>query len=239
MNKSTQIFYNVKASSFYLALSVLFITSTAFGQEKSPAQAAPTLAAGASAVPSAAMLTNLTRSTMSLVNEGSKDGNFTGLYAQFSPSVQKNVDQKKLNDALANFKERKIDLSGIATTEPVFFEPPQIDQQGILKLTGMFPTQPRMVRFSLGYRQIDGKWLLELFTVDTPTLKELEAAAKAKQSALAAKQSSASQTNSKVITSKDKKDTLVENQTKKPSLQNPTQSSTLDVSTDPPTTTKW
>jgi len=235
MNNTTQPYSRGKTISFYLALSIIFSTSAALGQDKPSSQSAPTLATGASAIPSASSLTDLTRSTMSLVNEGSKDGNFTGLYAQFSPTVQKNVDQKKLNEALANFRDRKIDLSGISTTEPIFFESPQIDQQGVLKLVGMFPTQPRMVRFSLGYRQIDGKWLLELFTVDTPTLKELEAAAKAKQSTPAPKQNSANQTSSKVSSSKDKTDALAENQTKKPAPQN----STLDVSTDPPTTTKW
>ena len=237
MNNSTQLYSKTKAASYCLALAVMFNASLVVGEEKPATQSVPTLATGASPIPSATALADLTRSTMLLVNEGSKDGNFTGLYAQFSPAVQKNVDQNKLNEALANFRERKIALSALTHTEPVFFEAPQMDQQGILKLVGMFPTQPRMVRFNLGYRQIDGKWLLELFTVDTPTLKELDAAAKVKPQTTTSANHSTNQAVQKPSAKKDS--TLAEHQTPKASSQNTSASAALDLSTDPPTTTKW
>lgn len=237
MANSTWQYSSGKAATCLLTLSVLLSPVYVCAQDK---QTAPTLATGASTLPTAGALTDLTRSTMSLVSDGSQSGNFTGLYAQFSPAVQKNVDQTKLNEALASFRERKIDLSGIATTEPIFYQPPQIDQQGILHLTGVFPTQPRMVRFNLGYRQIDGKWLLELFTVDTPTAKELEAATKAQQTTPAAVQKNAGQTPSKSTGNTAKKDTpSADSQTKKSVALTQPATSALDVSTDPPTTTKW
>jgi hypothetical protein len=114
------------------------------------------------------VLVMLARTTMVAVNQANQTGNYSVLHALASPRIQKKLDEKSLGQALAGFRQRKIDLSPAVLVAPQFVQPPGVDADGVLSLMGVFPTQPRQIRFSLGFRLIDGHWRIEAFNVDTP-----------------------------------------------------------------------
>lgn len=120
-------------------------------------------------VPAAAGLVDLLRSTLLMVNNGNQTGDYSQLYANLTPPVQKNVDVDRLSQALAGFRKEKIDMSAIAIVNPEFTKEPELDADGVLNISGYFPTEPRMVIFSIGYRKLNDKWLVEAIDLNTPS----------------------------------------------------------------------
>jgi hypothetical protein len=123
-------------------------------------------------VPASSGLVDLLRTTLLMVNAGNQSGDYSVLYANLTPPVQKNLDVNRLSEALAGFREEKIDMSAVSVVNPQYIKSPEIDANGVLNLIGYFPTHPRMVRFSVGYRKLDGKWLVEAIDLDAPSKTE-------------------------------------------------------------------
>ena len=57
-------------------------------------------------------------------------------------------------------------ISKVEGVEPVFDQPPAIDDQGTLVLSGYYPTTPLTVRFNLGYVYEHPQWKLLGINVD-------------------------------------------------------------------------
>jgi hypothetical protein len=123
-------------------------------------------------VPASSGLVDLLRTTLLMVNAGNQSGDYSVLYSNLTPPVQKNLDVNRLSESLAGFREEKIDMSAVSVVNPQYIKAPEIDANGVLNLTGYFPTHPRMVRFSVGYRKLNGKWLVEAIDLDAPSKKE-------------------------------------------------------------------
>ena len=118
-------------------------------------------------MPSQTELVGLIRNTLNMVDTGNKTANYTDLYEILTDEVKKNIDVNKLSDALYNFREQKVDMSPIVRTTPKFFKKPEIDQEGVLKVMGVFPTKPQNIRFDLNYKKLDGQWRLEAISIDS------------------------------------------------------------------------
>jgi len=162
-----------------------------YALDTAPAIEAQNIEAEKIEIPASAGLVDLLRSTLLMVNAGNQTGDYSLLYANLTPPVQRNVDVDRLAQALAGFREEKVDMSAVSVVHPQFVKPPAIDANGVLNLTGYFPTEPRMVRFNLGYRKLNGNWRLEVIDLDAPGNPKAAAspAPAAKQDALAEKPS--------------------------------------------------
>lgn len=144
---------------------------------QAPATTAPKNAAAP--VPPLGEIKSLIQTTLRKLNRDNKLNNYEELHESMTPEMQLSVTPQKLSDAFSGFRRDGIDLSGVARIEPQFLRQPSVDDNGVLTLNGMFPSQPsqpRVVLFNLGYRKIDGIWMLQAFQINAPTQDEFRMA---------------------------------------------------------------
>lgn len=146
---------------------------SALSQASPPAKAAKR---AAQPIPAAGELTAIVRKTLRKLNRNNKTNHYEELHEHLTPQMQLSVTPQKLSEAFSGFRRNGLDMSGVAQIEPQFLRQPTINEEGTLLLNGVFPMQPRVVHFNLGYRRVDGVWMLQAFQIDTPTQGEWQAA---------------------------------------------------------------
>src|SRR5271165_4582860 len=102
----------------------------------------------------------LVRSTLLALDQANKTGNYTVLRDLGAPGFQATNNPARLGDIFANLRRDKIDLSGVAVLEPQLTLLPQIENSGMMRMTGFFPSAPAQVKFELLYAPVDGQWKL-------------------------------------------------------------------------------
>lgn len=125
----------------------------------------------------------LIRSTLLTLNDANRSGNYTVLHDLAAPDFQANNTAADLGQNFADLRHRNFDLYGAALLAPQFTETPSIDQYGMLRLAGYFPTQPRQIKFDLAFQVVAGQWRLFAIAVATPEAEQPASAeqAQAKQ----------------------------------------------------------
>lgn len=186
---------------------------SAFAQSSPSVQAAKR---AARAIPASGEIKAIIRTTLRKLNRNNKTNYYEELHEHLTPEMQLSVTPQKLGEAFSGFRRNGLDLSGVAQIEPQFLREPTINETGTLLLNGVFPMQPRVVHFNLGYRKVDGVWMLQAFQIDTPTSAEWQAALERDRRAAAAKNAAAG-----AAAAKD------------------AGAPALDMSTDPPTALRW
>lgn len=176
-----------------------------------------TASKAAQPVPPSGELNSIIRTTLRKLNRNNKVNHYEELHEHLTPQLQLSITPQKLSDAFSGFRKNGLDLSGITQLEPQFLKPPSVDDEGTLLLNGIFPMQPRIVHFNLGYRRVDGVWMLHAFQVDTPTEAEWQAAQTAKRRAQMASERGGANGTARTAES----------------------APALDMSTDPPTALRW
>ncbi|HEX8281561.1 MAG TPA: hypothetical protein VF551_09295, partial [Chthoniobacterales bacterium] len=73
---------------------------------------------------------------------------------------QEQITPAKLQEIFATFIEQQLDLSAVATVNPVFAPAPKLDSDGLLVLEGTYPTSPSKVLFRLKYVYEKPAWKL-------------------------------------------------------------------------------
>jgi len=144
----------LRAWALAAALAVGFAYGTAFGQEAKPAaqEAKP------AQIDRNGVLI-LIRSTLLALDQANKTGNYTVLRDLGSPGFQVNTDAQ-LAEIFAGLRRDKLDLSGVAALDPELTLLPQIESNGMLHMTGFFPSVPAQVKFDLLYAPVNGQWRL-------------------------------------------------------------------------------
>jgi len=51
-----------------------------------------------------------------------------------------------------------IDFAPVAVIEPHLLRAPAIDERGMVRLAGFFPSKPERVNFDLAFQIVDGQW---------------------------------------------------------------------------------
>jgi len=72
--------------------------------------------------------------------------------------VQKEIGASKLQRAFQPFIDQQIDLSAIKMLEPKFDAPARVNTDGLLFVSGEFPSKPYRVIFSLKFMYELPKW---------------------------------------------------------------------------------
>ncbi len=102
----------------------------------------------------------LIRSTLLALDQANKTGNYTVLRDLGAPGFEAANTAARLGEIFANLRRDKIDLSGVAVLEPQLTLLPQIEANGLMHMTGFFPSVPAQVKFELLYAPVEGQWKL-------------------------------------------------------------------------------
>jgi hypothetical protein len=101
----------------------------------------------------------LVRSALIALDQANKTGNYTVLRDISAPAFQVNT-AARLGEIFAGHRRDKLDLSGVAAIDPQLTVLPQIGADGLMRMTGFFPSAPTQVNFDLAYAPVDGQWRL-------------------------------------------------------------------------------
>jgi len=112
--------------------------------------------------------TYLVRSTLMMLNDANRSGNYTVLRDLAAPEFQRNNSAADLAQSFLDLRRRKFDLFAVSFSSPQFSPDPSVDSSGRVRLTGFFPTQPLQIRFDLTFESVDGQWKLFAISVATP-----------------------------------------------------------------------
>jgi hypothetical protein len=112
------------------------------------------------AMPDQFRLNMMIRTAMIGLNQANQTGNYTVLRDLGASSFRASNDPSRLAEIFVGLRKRQIDLSPILFFTPKLVQQPQIDQRGLLRLAGFFPTAPEQVVFDIYYLFEGGQWRL-------------------------------------------------------------------------------
>jgi hypothetical protein len=115
-------------------------------------------AADAPALPDPYKLNMLIRSSIIALNQANQTGNYTVLQDLAAPAFRASNDSARLAQIFAPLRQRNLDLTPILFFTPKLSPTPHFTPQGVLRLTGFFPTAPERVNFDLYFQSVKGEW---------------------------------------------------------------------------------
>lgn len=135
----------------------------------SPAASAPAPASPAApaAIPPEGDLAALTHRSMRLFAAAVARDDFSELYAGLATAWKRQTSAGDLRSSFAAFVDKKIPLGVVDGSAPVFTAPPGIDADGLLRVTGHYPTRPIRVLFTLHFLHEESQWRLAGIEVHT------------------------------------------------------------------------
>ncbi len=144
-----------------------FATSVQAAQHKAPATKHPP-AKQAQLPVSLEQALYLIRSTLLTLNDANRSGNYTVLRDLAAPGFQAKNSAADLAQIFADLRKRHVDLYAVALLPPRLSTPPHLEKNGMLRLSGEFPTRPSLIRFDLLFQDVDKRWKLFGISVATP-----------------------------------------------------------------------
>ncbi|MEI8342215.1 MAG: hypothetical protein WCH43_11870 [Verrucomicrobiota bacterium] len=120
-------------------------------------------------LPADKQLKELVRETLGNFNAAIQQKNFDEFYKYISFAWQTQLSQKRLERAFQGFMDTGIDIGAVRNAEIVFNEPPLINGDGLLVVSGYYKVPPYHVVFSLMYTYELPKW--RLYGIDVNCLK--------------------------------------------------------------------
>jgi hypothetical protein len=133
-----------------------------------PAQPAPSAAPAQTLPVPIDQALYLIRSALLTLNDANRSGNYSVLRDLAAPDFQARNTAADLAGIFANLRQRHIDLHAAAMIAPQLAAPPALDDKGMLRLTGFFPTQPQQIKFDLLFQNVGGEWRLFGISIATP-----------------------------------------------------------------------
>src|SRR5262249_7682677 len=110
----------------------------------------------------------LVRSTLMMLNDANRSGNYTVLRDLAAPDFQARNSAADLAQSFADLRRRNFDLFAAALLPPQFTSGPAVDANGRLRLIGFFATSPQRINFDLTFQSVAGQWRLLAIGVATP-----------------------------------------------------------------------
>ena len=112
----------------------------------------------------------LIHSTLLTLNDANRTGNYTVLRDLAAPDFQARNTAADLAQSFADLRRRNFDLFSVALAAPQLSSAPALDGNGMLRLTGSFPTRPLQINFDLLFQNAGGQWRLFGISVATPQI---------------------------------------------------------------------
>lgn len=98
--------------------------------------------------------------TMITVDNANRTENYSVLRDIGSRDFQALNSTGKLADVFADLRRNRVDVGRAILLEPTYYLPPNVDDQGVLRMRGGFEFRPRSLRFDLLFTFEDGGWRL-------------------------------------------------------------------------------
>jgi hypothetical protein len=146
-----------------------------------PQQPAPTDLGPRLPMPSDAKLVTMITSSLLALNQANATANYTVLRDGAAPDFQQTNSPEHLAEIFKDLRASDVDLSPIVLHQPRLFRKPEMNEQGMIRITGFFPTEPERVLFDLMYQPVRGKWRLLGMAVETKPAATQPSAAAAPQ----------------------------------------------------------
>jgi hypothetical protein len=103
----------------------------------------------------------LINSALLALNQANETGNYTVLYDMAAPGLKRKVQSpERLAEVFADLRSRKLDLSPVLLYQPKLYRKPAMNDKGMIRITGFFPTSPERVNFDLVFQPVQGRWRL-------------------------------------------------------------------------------
>lgn len=99
-------------------------------------------------------------SSMIALNQANRTGNYTVLREISAPAFQKMNSAEQLSKIFDKLRGQKLDLSPILLYPPKLFRRPEMNEEGVIRIAGFFPTAPERVNFDLMFQPVRGEWRL-------------------------------------------------------------------------------
>ncbi len=115
-------------------------------------------------MPNEKALKHLVTDAMMEFNQAVQARSFAGFYSYVSNAWQAQLTEKQLQRAFQGFIDNRVDISPVRAIDPEFDAPPHLTSEGILVVSGKYPTQPFQVYFSLKFIYELPAW--KLFGID-------------------------------------------------------------------------
>jgi hypothetical protein len=146
-------------------------------QQQQPVQPVPTDLGPRLPMPSDAKLLILITSTLLALDQANATANYTVLRDGASPIFQQRNSPEHLAEIFNGLRARNLDLSAIVLHQPRLLRRPEMNGEGLIRITGFFPTAPERVNFDLIYQPVQGRWRLLGMAVEmTPAAQPAAAA---------------------------------------------------------------
>ncbi len=110
----------------------------------------------------------LIRSTLLTLNDANRSGNYSVLRDLAAPGFQAKNSPADLARIFTDLRNRHFDLFAAALIAPQLSTPPHLGNNGLLRLTGHFPTRPLRIDFDLLFQDVDHQWRLFGISLQTP-----------------------------------------------------------------------
>ena len=139
-------------------------------KKSAPAKAAGPPAASAApqaSVPDGPILRLLIDTTLIAVNQANLTGNYSVLRDLGAPGFREVNSSARLAEIFSALRQRNLDLSPILLLDPKLVRPPALMENGLLRLSGFFPSAPEQVNFDLAFQLVRDHWLLFGIAVNT------------------------------------------------------------------------
>ncbi len=131
-----------------------------------------------SKIPPAAKLTYLIQNSIAAINHA----NITGNYAVFrdlgAPNMIAHSSPSTLAEEYRAFRTNGIDLSPLLMITPKLTQEVMVNKEGVLTLVGYYPSKPLRTLFNLGYRNVAGRWRLEIMKLKLIEAKQFKVSQK-------------------------------------------------------------
>jgi hypothetical protein len=126
------------------------------------------------AVPGKVELNRMVPDALLAFNHAVRVRNFTAFYGSLSDLWQKQTTPQKLQTAFQPFIDKDIDIGPIKELKPRIAATTRVNDQGILTVTGLYPTRPSQVHFELEYIHERGGWKLMGISVNVQKASAVE-----------------------------------------------------------------
>jgi hypothetical protein len=110
----------------------------------------------------------LIRSTLLTLNDANRSGNYSVLRDLAAPSFQAKNTAADLAQNFTDLRQRNFDMFSVALAAPQLTKAPEVDGNGMLRLSGFFPTRPLQINFDLLFENTSGQWRLFGISISTP-----------------------------------------------------------------------